>query len=134
MTTVMFGCGAWRGVRFHDADSPIYAVQTTQPNVAGFQRLPTDPIGSAVLTLIGLQPGSDIVILQAGTEVEMLNVDAHSSAVYGWSAARFSTPGAVDIGVFKVGFVPFYIRNFTLPATDASLPVAQVADRNYTNP
>jgi hypothetical protein len=37
----------------------------------------------------------------------------------------------VDIGIFKAGYVPFYIRNYPLASTAASLPVAQVVDRNY---
>lgn len=98
------------------------------------QRLPTDPVGSAVLTLTNLQPGSDIVILVAGTEVELLNVDAHAGATYGWLSDRYVAPTTVDIGVFKTGFVPFYVRGYTLSSTDATLPIAQVADRNYRNP
>lgn len=109
-------------------------VPTVPPNVAGFQRLPTDPIGSAVLTLTGLQPGSDIVVLVAGTEAELLNVDAHAGTTYGWLSDRYVAPTVVDIGVFKTGFVPFYVRGYTLASTDATLPIAQVADRNYRNP
>lgn len=85
----------------------------------------------AALTLTGLQPGSDIVILQAGTETELANVDANGSTTYAYD---YDTTTTVDIGVFKVGFVPFYVRGFALAATDAVLPIAQVADRNYLNP
>ena len=134
MSTALISTGAWRGVRACVVSSPLYVVPTTQPNVAGFQRLPTDPVGSAVLTLTGLQPGSDIVVLLAGTETELLNVDAHAGVSYGWSSDRFVAPTTVDIGVFKTGFVPFYIRGYTLASTDATLPIAQVADRNYRNP
>lgn len=98
------------------------------------QRLPTDPIGSAVLTLTGLQPGSDIVVLLAGTETELLNVDANPTGSYGWLSDRYVAPTTVDIGVFKAGFVPFYVRGYTLASTNATLPIAQVADRNYRNP
>jgi hypothetical protein len=55
-------------------------------------------------------------------------VDANAGTSYPYS---FSTGGAVDIGVLKAGYVPLYVRNFTLPATDASLPISQTADRNY---
>ena len=85
----------------------------------------------AALTLTGLQPGSDIVILQAGTETELANVDANGSTTY---AFDYDTTTTVDIGVFKVGFVPFYVRGYTLASADATLPIAQVADRNYRNP
>ena len=83
---------------------------------------------SVTLTLSGLQTGSDIVILDAGTSTIREQVDANAGTSYPYS---FSTGGAVDIGVLKAGYVPLYVRNFTLPATDASLPISQTADRNY---
>lgn len=85
----------------------------------------------AALTLTGLQPGSDIVILQAGTETELVNVDANTATTYVYD---YDAPTTVDIGVFKVGYVPFYVRGYTLASTNATLPIAQVADRNYSNP
>ena len=92
---------------------------------AGATIIVTNP---KTLTLTGLQTGSDIVILAAGTTTELLNIDANNGATY---AYMYSATSNVDIGVFKAGYVPFYIRNFSLAATDASLPVAQTADRNY---
>lgn len=85
----------------------------------------------AALTLTGLQLGSDVVILQAGTETELVNVDANASSTYLYD---YDAPTTVDIGVFKAGFVPFYVRGYTLASTDATLPIAQVPDRNYRNP
>lgn len=81
------------------------------------------------LTLTGLVSGSDIVILDAGTETERVNVDANSGTTYAYS---FTTGGDVDICVYKAGYVPYTIRAYTLPATDGSLPIAQQIDRNYT--
>lgn len=109
------------------------------PTAAGVgysvQRLPTDAIGEVTLTFSGLQPGSDIVVLLAGTSTELLNVDAHPGSSYGWLSERFVAPTLVDIGIFKVGFIPYtVVRNFSLPYTDAVLPINQVADRNYLNP
>lgn len=81
------------------------------------------------LTLTGLVSGSDIVILEAGTSTIRTQIDAHGSTSYGYG---YTDPGtAVDIGILKPGYVPLYIRNFTLSASDASLPIAQVSDRNY---
>jgi len=85
----------------------------------------------ATLTLTGLQTGSDIVILDAGTTTERVNVDAHGATSYGFS---YTATGNVDICVFKAGYVPFFVRGFTLTTSDATLPIAQVADRNYSNP
>lgn len=83
---------------------------------------------SVTLTLTGLQSGSDIVILEAGTSTIREQVDAHPSSSYAYA---FSTGGSVDIGVLKAGFVPLYVRGFTLPASNASLPISQTTDRNY---
>lgn len=84
---------------------------------------------SIALTLTGLVSGSDIVILDAGTTTERVNVDANSGSTYVYS---FSTGGNVDICVYLAGYVPFSIRNLTLPTANASVPVSQVLDRNYT--
>lgn len=86
------------------------------------------PLDTVTLTLTGLQTGSDIVILDTGTSTEFVNVDAHGATEY---AYEYETTAVIDIGVFKVGYVPFYIRTYTLGSTDASVPIAQVVDRNY---
>ncbi len=86
------------------------------------------PLDTITLSLTGLVTGSDIVVLAAGTETERVNVDANAGTTYSYV---YSAVEAVDIGVFKAGYVPFYIRNYTLSEADSSLPVAQVADRNY---
>lgn len=86
------------------------------------------PLDVINLTLTGLVTGSDIVVTVAGTETERVNVDANSGTTYNYV---YETPEAVDIGVFLAGYVPFYIRNYSLASSDGSLPVAQIADRNY---
>lgn len=89
------------------------------------------PLDLTTLTLTGLVSGSDIVVLDAGTETERVNVNSNSGTTYPFI---YSTTGNVDIGVFKTGYVPFYIRNYPLTTQVASLPVAQIVDRNYSNP
>lgn len=91
-----------------------------------------DPLYTPNLTLVGLQDGSDIVILEPGTETEVVNVDANSGSTYSYQY-DFETLTAVDIAVFKVGYVPFFIRNLALTQTGVSVPISQVADRNYLN-
>ena len=86
------------------------------------------PLDTITLTLSGLVSGSDIVVLNAGTEVERANVDSNGSTSYSYV---YETLGNVDIKVYKRGYVPFSIMNYALSSSDASLPVAQVADRNY---
>jgi len=86
------------------------------------------PLDIITLSLTGLVSGSDIVILNTGTEVERVNVDANPTTSYNYV---YETPGAVDIKVYKRGYIPFSILNYSLSTTNASLPVAQVTDRNY---
>lgn len=87
------------------------------------------PLDTNTLTLTGLQTGSDIVILDAGTSTERINIDANAGTTYPFV---YSSTGNVDICVYKQGYIPFAIRNYSLTSADASLPIAQVADRNFT--
>ncbi|UOF78929.1 hypothetical protein [Caudoviricetes sp.] len=80
------------------------------------------------LTVSGLVTGSDVVVYAAGTETVLGSVDALSGTSWGFI---YETPEAVDIAVFLAGYVPFFIRNYSLPNNDASVPVAQVIDRAY---
>jgi hypothetical protein len=86
------------------------------------------PSTAITLTLSGLIPGSDIVVLVAGTSTQLVNVDSNPGTIYNYI---YSSTSTVDIGVFKPGYVPFYIRNYTLSSSNTTLPVAQVVDRNY---
>jgi hypothetical protein len=86
------------------------------------------PLDTINLTLTGLQTGSDVVILAAGTSTERSSVDANATSTWTYI---YATQETIDIGVFKAGYVPFYIRNYSLAASDASLPIAQVIDRAY---
>jgi hypothetical protein len=85
------------------------------------------PLDVNTLTLTGLQNLSDVVIYEAGTSTVLGSVDAGgTSFVYTYSGAD-----TVDIGIFKAGYIPYYIRNLSIGLTDSSLPIAQVVDRAY---
>lgn len=86
---------------------------------------------SVNLTLTGIVVGSDIVILDAGTTTERVNINAHGSSSYVYS---FTTGGNVDICLYKQGYIPYASRNFALPSQDGSIPINQVSDRNFSNP
>lgn len=84
------------------------------------------------LTITGVKAGSDVVIRSAGTTTKLIDVqdivsDGSVSYQYTFAASTF-----VDVAVYGEGFVPFFINNFELSVNDASLPAAQVTDRNYT--
>lgn len=86
------------------------------------------PLDTFTLTVDGIVSGSDVVVYAAGTETVLGSVDAQAST--SWDFV-YETPQTVDIGVFKAGYVPFYIRGYALASADASVPIAQVADRAY---
>lgn len=89
------------------------------------------PLELTTLTLTGLVSGSDIVVLQPGTSTEYANTDSNSGSTYSFVYDP-STITSADIAIYKAGYVPYFIRNLTLTEDDASIPVAQVADRAYT--
>ena len=88
----------------------------------------TTVVSGATVTFTGLPTGVDVVILQAGTNTVLLQVDEHpaTSFSYGYEG----TP-TVDVGFIKPGLVPLYIRDLILSTTDSSIPVSLTADRNY---
>jgi hypothetical protein len=74
-----------------------------------------------------------VVILGAGTETELVSNDGATNPVtsfqytYSYAANTF-----IDVAVYKAGYVPYIVRNYLLANSNASLPIAQVVDRNYT--
>jgi hypothetical protein len=69
------------------------------------------PLPGIQLTLTGLQSGSDVVILQAGTTNILASVDQNAGT--SWSY-EYTSLENIDIGVLKPGYVPLYIRNYAL--------------------
>ena len=88
------------------------------------------PLDTFNLTLDGLISGSDVVILQAGTETVLSQVDQNLGSIWVYT---YENPALIDIFVSKAGYIPFYIRNYNLQSSDSSLPINQVQDRNFIN-
>ena len=86
------------------------------------------PLPGIVLTLTGIVAGSDVVILEAGTDTIIAQADAIGGTTYTYD---YTVQQSVDIGIIKPGYIPLYIRNYQLDADDSSLPIAQQTDRNY---
>ena len=83
---------------------------------------------STTLTLTGLQIGTDVVILEAGTDTVLDSVDQTVGTTFGYT---YDTLDPFDIGIIKPGYVTQYIYGFTPSSSDSSLPITQVIDRNY---
>ncbi len=120
ITTLIAGTGASNTV------GPI-TLRTFTTAASRQVQLPLDTI---TLTLTGLVAGSDVVVRSAGTSTVLASVDSNAGTTWGYT---YETPVAVDIDVIKPGYVPFpLVRNYTLASSNASLPVAQQIDRNYS--
>lgn len=84
------------------------------------------PLAQVTLSLTGLPSGCDVTILGAGTETVRENSEDFVGTTYNYV---YGDPGAVvDIVIIKPGYMPFDIRNYTLAATAASLPIALTPD------
>ena len=88
----------------------------------------TYPLDMITLTLSGLVSGSDVVILQAGTETILATQEDINASSY---AYVYEIATTVDIRVYKPGYLPFAIVNYALGSTNASLPIVQVPDVSY---
>ena len=88
----------------------------------------TYPLDTITLTLTGLISGSDVAIIANGTETVLSTQEDISGTTYNYV---YETAQAVDIRVFKTGYYPFSIANYSLGTSNASLPVAQVPDVSY---
>ncbi|MBS4020231.1 MAG: hypothetical protein KGZ68_18565, partial [Dechloromonas sp.] len=87
---------------------------------------------SATLTLTGVVDGSEVRIYAHGTTTELYGLESKTAGVN--PAYSYTSPQAVDIVVHNVAYNYFRLENYQLAASDATLPVAQVFDRNYRNP
>jgi len=97
---------------------------TAVVNVTDFQ--PT-------LTLTGLIPNSEVRIYNAGTTTEFDPGIENSGTSYSLQYSYLPNT-LVDIVVHNVSYKHYRVEDFLLSAQDASLPIAQIFDRNYSNP
>ena len=88
-------------------------------------------VNSRILTLTGLVTGSDISITTAGSDTELVNVNANAGTTYEYTYPATDAGDSIDIAVYKAGYVPYFVRAYTLTSSNSSVPIAQVADRNY---
>ena len=85
-------------------------------------------VSGAIVTFTGLPIGCDIVILTAGTNTVLQQVDAHATTSYAWGYQGTPT---VDVGFINPGYKVQYIRGLVLGSTDSSIPVSMQTDLNY---
>ena len=85
-------------------------------------------VSGATVTFTGLPTGTDIVILTAGTNTVLQQVDANAGTSYAWG---YSGTPTVDVGFIKPGYQVQYVRALALGVSNSSLPISLAVDRNY---
>jgi hypothetical protein len=105
------------------AITSVYVLTTSTTTTQAYQYA----LDTATLTLTGLVAGSDVVVLTAGTETVLDSRDGGGTTY----AFNYEGTPTVDIAVYAAGYIPYFIRGLALGTSNASLPVAQVADRAY---
>lgn len=89
-----------------------------------------EPQFAPSLNIIGIQPGSDIVVLYPGTSTVIDSVDSVGGTTYSL-AYDPDLYTVVDVCVYKAGYLPYPLRSLNLGIAGVSIPITQVADRNY---
>jgi hypothetical protein len=89
-----------------------------------------EPQTSPYLNLTNIVYGSDVVILIAGTTVELTSVDSIGSTTFSWNYDP-DLVTSVDICLYKTGYIPYTIRTVSLGLSGTSIPIGQRQDRNY---
>ena len=108
------------------AITSFYLLTSSTTTTQGYQY----PLETNTFTLTGLVPNSDIVIKTSDTNTALVNVDQNATETYGF-VYTYAPSTYVDIKVIKAGYIPYQVYDYLLGSTDSSLPIAQVADRNY---
>lgn len=134
-----------RGTLFGSAGAALKGVRVIDGSgneVPGFSRMQADdgtyysPAASATLTVSGFVTGSDVIIYDASIPADGSgsNVLQTSDAVSGTSTTYSYTyvpDTIVDIGVFKNGYKPTFVRGVVLSVSDATIPISQPLDPSY---
>ena len=88
------------------------------------------PLDLATVSLTNLVSGSDIVITQYNATTVIVSTDETAGTSYSTTIDPLTYP-AIDISIFKAGYIPYILRNLALTAAGLSLPMNQVADPSY---
>ena len=115
---------------------------TATVNITGFQ--PTLTLtgikADSATNISGGAPSSEVRIYETGTTTELTGIENVIETVPGGKVGTFSYQYAypastnVDIVIHHLDYKYYRINNYELGASNASLPIAQIPDRNYTNP
>lgn len=106
------------------AITSVYVTTTSTTTTQAYQY----PLDQNTITFTGLVTGSDVTVTTSDTNTVVGSVDQTGPTSWGYT---YSGAQLVDVKVIKAGYVPYVIYDLSLGLTDSTLPIAQVADRNY---
>ena len=86
--------------------------------------------GSVTVTLTGLVAGSEVRVYDSGDD-SVIDGTESSGTSFAFSDTAANT---VYIRIFHPQYLPADITGFVIPASNTSIPVQQIFDRNYNNP
>lgn len=87
-------------------------------------------IATATITLTGLLEGTEIRVYNSGTTTEIAGTET-SSTSFSFTPTGYST---VDIAILSDAYKNRRIIGYSVPASNVSIPIEQLADRDYSNP
>lgn len=138
-----FGFGAagapkWHGVNNSGGSLTVSASDSTilETEVEDIGAANTTVNNNVAVTLTGLKDNTEVRVYTAGTTTEVAGIENATAGSPDDRTFTFSLAAAssVDINIFSLGWNPVYLRSFTIPASAASIPIAQNVDRSYLNP
>lgn len=108
-------------------------VPTYRNNGAGST---TSIIASVNVTVTGLKDNTEIRVYTTATITELAGIETATDGTTDNRSFTFAlTAGVIiDIAIINVTYENERITAYTVPATNASIPVQQRFDRNYSNP
>jgi len=108
------------------------AAGSSTPTIRSAGAVVTVIAGQTTLNLTGLVANSEVRIYTAGTATELDGIEDSGMSfpfIYTYVPLTF-----FDIIIHKADYKYYRIDNFELGAGNASLPIQQLFDRNYSNP
>lgn len=88
------------------------------------------------VTLTGLKDNTEVRVYTTGTTTELAGIEDAIDGTTDNRSFTFALASGtnVDIRIHKVTYEPVSLINFDIPTVDASIPISQRFDRNYSNP
>lgn len=108
------------------AITSVYVLTNSSTTAQDYQY----PLDLATVTLSNLVSGSDIVVLEAGTETVIASTNETAATEYSLDIDP-NVYAYIDVCVYKQGYIPYQLRNLALTAAGLSLPMNQSPDPSY---